>query len=321
MNPEDNNLPNPDLEAVQSESITDPLENGIGNDDQNESKTDSGIDTENSQNEGETHQDEVGDVKDKELEDHWNTPDIDENEGLEDLEDEDIEDDGIDSETSTDSQENGSEDSATHVEAETDPLDGMGKKESYEMKDYLAGKEPSAEYKKKLEGWGRTGLDYVDDMKATICVAIGGGHVSEYAADNGIKDAFFEATLELAKHKEFKAPTPTQAFIVALLAMIIPSLGLAGFRKFTKKVESFEPPQKQAASDLPQAKTDYTSTKEYQAGRKKFKIFASNGAYQYDNKDAYVAIKYANDYPSPEIQKLLDENKSSSEIKNILYGE
>ncbi|BDS12755.1 hypothetical protein [Aureispira anguillae] len=205
-------------------------------------------------------------------------------------------------------------------EMDSDPLGKMAEQDQIKEPLIQSKKELSQDYKNKLEEWGKTGLDFLDEMKVNLCVAIGGGQKSEYAADKKVKKMFFEATQELLKSKELKAPTPTQAFLLALAMMIGPSLGLAAFRKYTQPdLENRVLPEKAAASTVPQAQTDYRSTKEYQKGRTRFKVHA-NGSYLYNTEGEYTEVKYAEDYPSPEVQKLIDEGKKSSEIKNIIYA-
>lgn len=182
-------------------------------------------------------------------------------------------------------------------------------------------------YGDKLRDWGITGIDFMDDLKSVMCVAIGGGQKHEYKADKKIKKAFFEATEELLKTTEIKPPTPMQVFLMALAAMTLPSLGLAGYRRFLapKMEEVIEevPQQNQVehtASQAPSDQVGYAHTKEVKEGRTRFKVF-SNGKYQHDEKGDYIGIEDSYETPSPEIQKLIDEGLSSAEIKATVYGQ
>lgn len=181
-------------------------------------------------------------------------------------------------------------------------------------------------YGDKLRTWGITGIDFMDDMKAVLCVAIGGGHKHEYKADKHIKKTFFEATEELLKTTEIKPPTPMQVFLMALAAMTLPSLGLAGYRKFlAPKMEEVKDeipqsnPSDSAAQQAPSDKVGYAHTKEVKEGRTRFSVFA-NGMYQYDSSKNYIGVDDAYETPSPEIQKLIDEGRTSAQIKETVYG-
>lgn len=181
-------------------------------------------------------------------------------------------------------------------------------------------KEMTDEYKEMLIKWSVDGINFLDEMKTQICVALGGGYASDYAAKKQVKEMFLESTRELLKEKEIGPPSPMQAFLMALAAMTVPSVLLVGYRRYTKPDLSNQPiREKVAASAAPEDQIQYKDTIEYKEGRTRFKIHSS-GAYQYDLDGEYVSADVSDAYPSAEVQKLLDEGKTSSEIKKIIYG-
>lgn len=211
--------------------------------------------------------------------------------------------------------ENDSEEEIYSTETTEDPLTELEDPEP----NPLSKKELTDEYKELLNKWAINGINFLDDLKVQVCIALGGGYASDYAAKDPIKEMFLESTRLLLKEKSVAAPTPMQAFLAALAAMTLPSIVMVSFRRYTQTHTTSRLRAKAEPSDIPQAQTDYTNTIEYQEGRTKFKVHRS-GAYQYDLDGEYVSADISDAYPSPEIQKLLDEGKKSSEIKKIIYG-
>ncbi len=170
-------------------------------------------------------------------------------------------------------------------------------------------------------------LNMVDGWIANSLAVYGGGHPNEYKTHAGLKQQIVIAGIEVLKHKKIKAPTPTQTLIGLLLAMVVPPLIKAGYKKYML------PPAPTAAptvvpSPRPQEEAEntevnYQNCHEFQENRQFFKVQSSNGSYQtqlVDGKWQYVKVNETIQMPSPEIQKLIDEGLSSKQIKNIIYG-
>ena len=179
--------------------------------------------------------------------------------------------------------------------------------------------EVSDEYREWMSQMAVNGINFIDELKTKVCVALGGGYASDYATSSFVKNSLVTSFKELAQQKEMAAPSPMQVFLMSLGAMTAPSILLVLFRRNIRPVADHSNREKVEASNEPEAKTDYTNTIEYQEGRKKFKVHAK-GAYMHCFKGEYVNANIADSYPSPEVQKLIKDGVKPSEIKKIIYG-
>lgn len=210
------------------------------------------------------------------------------------------------------------EEPVTKAESDGDPLmDGDPDPEPIEPEEPKV----SDEYRALISKWAIDGINFIDEIKTEVCVALGGGYASDYATKPFIKKMFLDSTKELLKQKEIGPPSPLQAFLFSLAAMTAPPILMVLFRRNIKPAANNPNRQKVEASEEAQAKTDYTNTVEYQEERDQFKVHAS-GAYMYGlgGREDYVSAQVADAYPSSEVQKLIDEGKTSAEIKKIIYG-
>ncbi|WP_052596074.1 hypothetical protein [Aureispira sp. CCB-QB1] len=205
----------------------------------------------------------------------------------------------------------------TKVESTEDPLGDEPDPEPEEPEE----PEVSDEFRLWLSKMAVDGINYLDEIKAQICVAFGGGYASDYATNSFVKKSLITSAKELANQKDLKPPSPMQVFLMSLAAMTAPPILLVLFRRHIKPAPQNVNREKAEADDIPEAVTDYTNTAEYQEGRKQFKVHPS-GAYMYGlgGRNDYKSAGVADCYPSPEVQKLINEGKTSSEIKKIIYG-
>jgi hypothetical protein len=306
---------NPPIEETKEDSVlketseSDPLaeqkgdsENQTGSNlesDLEESETDSGSDLE-----------ETGKDSKKPLED-LEKPLEDTGSHLEDL--------GKDSKTDLEGAGNDSEkeETVTKTESTEDPL---AEEEDPEPSDPEE-PEVSDEYREWMSKMAINSINYIDELKTQICVAFGGGYASDYATSSFVKNSLISSAKELAQQKEMGAPSPMQMFMMSLIAMTAPPIMLVLFRRNIRPALNNPTREKVEASEEAQAQTDYKNTVEYKEGRDQFKVHP-NGAYMYGlgGREDYVSANIADAYPSPEVQKLIDENLKPAKIKKIIYG-
>jgi hypothetical protein len=184
-------------------------------------------------------------------------------------------------------------------------------------------------------------VDVLDDAKADLCVAIGGGDKSRYRGKKkykkklkkSIKLAFAEGGISFEM-------SPKQSIGFYLLLLLAPSAVMAyidrraakkGKEQTIAKEASTEAnhksdeapapgtqPTRSALSDLQQL--DYSQTPEAMENRTRFAIYKSSGCYHYPNNKDYVNVDESTVKPSPMIQALFDAGFSASEIKQIVHG-
>lgn len=205
----------------------------------------------------------------------------------------------------------------TKVESTEDPLGDEPDPEPEEPEE----PEVSDEFRLWLSKMAVDGINYLDEIKTQICVALGGGYASDYATSSFVKKSLITSAKELANQKDLKPPSPMQVFLMSLAAMTAPPILLVLFRRNIKPAPQNVNKEKVEAGDIPEAVTDYTNTTEYKEGRDQFKVH-SNGAYMYGlgGREDYISAGVADCFPSPEVQKLINEGKTSKEIKKIIYG-
>lgn len=195
----------------------------------------------------------------------------------------------------------------------------------------------SKKNRKNLERLGAKFLDKADFFKASLCSKLGGQHIAEYVADDEMKEILIECIKEYLATKEVSELSPFGALMAALAMWTLPPLGVALLDRFQLKKEEKEANKKKTSKSLNQAateiteveedqeaegeaKTDYSHLKEVQEGRKMFTLNAE-GKYNRTAKGTYVKVDLANEYPSPEVQELIDQGHKDREIKRILgYG-
>lgn len=219
-------------------------------------------------------------------------------------------------------------------EEEEDDSDGGGsEKEPKKPLGDILDDDGIPDFKVILRDFGMTGLDLLEEVLCNMNMAIGGGHKADYAINTKVKKAFFDSSLQLMRQKEVAPPTPMQLFLLALGAMVLPGLGKAVFRRFTRPapvLAAQKQPNAHTEQAMPQQEyakppETYTDTPEFMQHRTKFMVFGETGCYQYrwfeeKNKFEYVKQALADEKPSEKIQKLIDEGKDNTEIKKILYG-
>lgn len=186
-------------------------------------------------------------------------------------------------------------------------------------------KQVNGDSKKNLDNLatlGKMGLDMLDAWKSQLCSAIGGDHPAEYTSEEKHKEALLAAFQEYLRSQEFKAPTPFGTLMIALAIWGLPSISMAFMQKyeFLPSARS-EQKKREAEQATAEAKTDYSHLKEFKEGRRLFTIHKTKGTYNRSPKGTFSAIDVSDEYPSPEIQALIDQGKTSPEIRTLLYGE
>ncbi|BDS12968.1 hypothetical protein [Aureispira anguillae] len=199
--------------------------------------------------------------------------------------------------------------------------------------------ESTGESQKNLDTLASLGvavMDYLDNSKAQLCAAIGGKEAAFYASDTKAKKALINATKNYIQEIGIKPPSPTQTFLIAVGMWLLPSLSLAGFQRFKLIREGKNKPSitpntaenlmdqesigEQSEEEQPAPAVDYTTTKEYQSGRRLFGRHA-NGTYRRLSDGEYANVDLADEYPSAELLALLEKGYSNAEIREIIYGE
>ncbi len=241
-----------------------------------------------------------------------------EQDGEDDWED-DLQDDWGD-----DSQDDGEGSEMDEEEAEDDPLEGEEGEPMTDAKEYFEDLDMGEDMQQLIEEMGMDAIEMFDDFKVNLCVAIGGGHPSQYAAKPKLQKRLYKSINLVLRHKQFKAPTAGKTLLMVLFMMTVPPLSTALVQKYLlpKMMAKAAPtPLEQAAAE-PIDAIDYKATKEYKEGRTRFDTYATTGMYMYKSgeKREYIQVKFADEAPSPEIQKLLEAEKTSAEIKKIVYG-
>lgn len=222
-------------------------------------------------------------------------------------------------------------------ETEDDPLDNYiedpTERESYEEKSNPVEeiRKATGDSPKNLQNLSKLGemvLDMADTWKAQLCSAYSGQAPAEYTSDMAAKKALIEAFKEYFNSQEIKAPSPFGTLMIALALWGLPSIGTAIWHKYQLKKEekkkAVQPQPKpvvQVQEETGEAATDYTQTKEYKENRRLFTIHKTKGTYNRTASGTFSQINVSDEYPSPEIQQLIDEGKKCPEIRNIIYRE
>jgi hypothetical protein len=205
-------------------------------------------------------------------------------------------------------------------ESDEDPLDVEEEEAIYvDAEEYVEDMGIEKELKDLLDDMGELMIESADEFKVSMCVALGGGHPSQYAAKPKLQKKLLESIKLVLKHKDFSLPTPGQTVLGILAMMTLPPISMALINKYTGRNSDKTPRYQEQPSEEDTNRVDYSHTKEFKSGRTRFNTFKS-GMYRYDSKGTYISEKYADDGPSIEIQQLLNEGKTSSQIKDLLYG-
>ena len=192
---------------------------------------------------------------------------------------------------------------------------------------------------KNLDRLGAKFLDKADLFKANLCHQLGGQHIAEYVADDEMKGLLLECIKEYLATREVSELTPFGALMAALAMWTLPPLGVALFDRFQLKKETQTANKQKTSKNLNgaatkieatevieeeelqgEAQTDYSQLKEYQEKRRLFEL-NTGGKYRKTANGTYISAKIADEYPSPQIKKWIDEGKKAREIKKLLgYG-
>lgn len=205
----------------------------------------------------------------------------------------------------------------------------------------------SAKNLKNLSDLGAIAFDAVDMWRAQLCGAIANQDPAYYSSDQKAKTAVIEAIKEYFASKEVSTPSPFWTMIIAIGIWGLPPLGIAFWHsrnrwqqqkqsdnsdvvvEYIPKMEVVKRPTQETVNIIveepvqeePKQENIYKNTKEYKDGRKAFSIHKTKGCYNRLPDGTFCQIDLAKDYPSPEIQKLIDEGLSNQEIRDIIYAE
>lgn len=179
--------------------------------------------------------------------------------------------------------------------------------------------------RKNLEKLGLMAMDKVDVLKAKLCSAISGSHLSEYTSDDDMKLLIIEALKEFLESMEIKEPSPagTLMYCVGIWALL--PLGTACLERWfinpkpktqNKQTLTNSTPEQPVEAER---QTDYSHVKECQQERKIFSV-NKDGFYKTNPAGTFISATES-DRPSPEVQELIDKGLPNKEIRTILgYG-
>lgn len=187
----------------------------------------------------------------------------------------------------------------------------------------------SPKNRKTLHNISEVIFEEADIFKAQICSALSGEHTSLYVANQERKKIVIDAVAEWLNMQEVKAPSPFGTLILALGVWLLPSLGTAFYQKYKLKAAQKTTPTvvqpkpatadgEAAPKDEPQA-PPYAHLKEYQENRRAFSIHKTKGVYNKLPNGTFCPIATAEEFPSPEIQAMLDEGLTSAQIREKIY--
>jgi hypothetical protein len=189
-----------------------------------------------------------------------------------------------------------------------------------------------------LEELGELAMEKIDDSKAMLCSAISGESPARYASDKKLNKALLKAFANYLRSSNVKKPSPLGSLLLVLAMWGLPTLGAAFFhrskaKKAAKKqavkkakaagdsiVEDIEI-EGEAQSDSEEGIFDYTNLKEHQENRQMFTVHKTSGCYNRTPKGQFARITLASEKPSPEIQRMLDEELTSAAIRERIYNE
>jgi hypothetical protein len=189
-----------------------------------------------------------------------------------------------------------------------------------------------------LEELGELAMEKIDDSKAMLCSAISGESPARYASDKKLNKALLKAFANYLRSSNVKKPSPLGSLLLVLAMWGLPTLGAAFFhRSKAKKAAKKQAVKKakaagdsiiedieiegEAQSDSEEGIFDYTNLKEYQENRQMFTVHKTSGCYNRTPKGQFARITLASEKPSPEIQRMLDEELTSAAIRERIYNE
>lgn len=164
-----------------------------------------------------------------------------------------------------------------------------------------------------LEDLGLDAINFIDAMKAYACSALSGQEAALYTSDTRLKKRVIKAFKAYMSTLEVSAPTPFTTLLIAILLWGVPSFAKAGFHRFKlgkagqKKLEEGEP--------APTETKDFSHLKEYQEDRRVFSLNKTKQTYNRTPKGTFIAKELCNEFPSPEIQQLIDEGYDNKQIR------
>ena len=219
------------------------------------------------------------------------------------------------------------------IEIEEDPLDHYVQEppKTNPVEEFKKATGESAKNLKNLADLGEIAFTYIDLAKAQLCSSISGQHVAEYTTDEKAKKVLISSVQEFLSTQEIKAPTPLMTLLLAVGTWAAAGFGAAFWHKYQiKQMEAkTEPTPEQVTQEESleeyqeqgEPSSDFSHLKEYQDERKLFAIHKTTGTYKHLPNNNYCAIDIADEFPSPEILELIEQNKTNPEIRAIIYGE
>jgi hypothetical protein len=227
-------------------------------------------------------------------------------------------------------------DSEPIAETQEDPLDDYVQEtpKTNPVQELKKATGDSAKNLKNLADLGEIAFSYIDLAKAQLCSSISGQHIAQYTTDEKAKKVLISSVHEFLSTQEIKAPTPLVTLLFAVGTWAAAGFGAAFWHKYQiKQMEEIKPKTEPTPAAVHSEEmveevveqgepvSDFSHLKEYQDGRKLFAIHKTTGTYKHLPDNTYCAIDIADEFPSPELLDLIEQNKTNPEIRAILYGE
>lgn len=185
-----------------------------------------------------------------------------------------------------------------------------------------------------LEELGELAMEKIDDSKAMLCSAISGESPARYASDKKLNKALLKAFANYLRSSNVKKPSPLGSLLLVLAMWGLPTLGAAFFHRSKAKKAAVKKAKEagdsiiedieiegEAQSDSEEGVLDYTNLKEYQENRRIFTVHKESGCYNRTAKGQFCKTSLSDEKPSPEIQRMLDEELTSAAIRERIYNE
>lgn len=162
-------------------------------------------------------------------------------------------------------------------------------------------------------------VEWVDDMKASICGAIAQEEQAKFRNSKRKKERYARALSRYLSHQRIEI-TPGQTFLLASLLFFVPSIASALYTRHKKRQEAakleVEPIEEEPKGGSP--RDSETLLKEVSESRRRFDLHA-NGCYKYlaDGK-TYIPSDEATERPSERVKILIDAGLKAAEIRERL---
>lgn len=190
--------------------------------------------------------------------------------------------------------------------------------------------------KDNLEMMGHIAFDQTDLMKAKICGYLENQHYTDFRTSEEMRQIVIGNFKAFFKEANIKVP-PSGYILLGSLAMWLAPLGIAGVKRYgmylLPLIQSLATPKTATTSSAQAPSTKahpnpdynpnspYAHLREYEQGRKFFRVHSSTGKYAYHptNSSTYYTPQEGVETPSPEIMEWKDEGLKDKDIRALLY--